>query len=61
VVEVRSHHVDVIIDDKAREMLANALSHDARLAVMNRKTLLQQNCTGLGRKSLHTSCKFRFT
>ena len=42
-IEVGAYDIHALIGDQAREVLPNALAHDARLAVMHGETLFVQN------------------
>src|SRR5437016_2209281 len=54
-VEIGSNHVDVLICDYARKVLAHALSHDARLSMVDLKAFLEQNRCDVGRKPFDAS------
>jgi hypothetical protein len=42
-IEVGSHNVHVLVGDNADEMLADALPHNARFAVVHHEALFDQN------------------
>jgi len=40
-IEIRAHHIDMLIDNEPSEVLPHPLPHHARLAMMNREAFLQ--------------------
>ena len=57
-VEIRAAHIHSIVGDQSGELLANALAHDASLAMVDRETFLGENGRGVNRKALDRTFKF---
>ncbi len=51
-VKGRSRNIHALVGDQSRQMLANTLTHDARLAVMHGETFFEQDRGGVSGKSL---------
>lgn len=56
-IEVGSHNVHVLIGDKTDEMLADALSHDARFAIVHREALFDQDGGNVCREPFYAPCE----
>ena len=51
-VEIGAAHVETLVYDEAREMLADAMPHNARFAVVDMEAFFQQNRGGAMAESL---------
>src|ERR1017187_3105844 len=56
-IEVGSHDIHAPIGNQPRQVLPDALAHDARLAVVHGKTLFVQDGGHVGGEALHAAVK----
>lgn len=52
-IEVGSHNVHVLVGDETGQVLAHALAHDTRFAVIHSEALFDQNGSDMSREPLY--------
>lgn len=57
-IEIGTHDVHAMVCDQSNQALADALAHDARLAVVDVESFFHQDGRGVGGKSFYAAFKF---